>query len=68
MVPGGSSFLGGDGWNLSAGDERGDTANDSATGSFGGVTFNRGGDGISMPGLIGIAAVVMGGLYLMSRR
>ena len=68
MIPGASSFLGGDGWNLSAGDERGETQNTAATGEFGqkNVTVTKGG-AISMPGLIGIAAVILGGLYLTNR-
>lgn len=61
-----ASFLGGDGWQLSAGDKRGDTQNTAATGSMGDRTFNRGG-AVSMPALIGIGAVIMGGLYFMSR-
>ncbi|GGX52323.1 hypothetical protein [Saccharospirillum salsuginis] len=60
--------LGGDGWSLSAGDEstRGDTANENSGGSFGDRNFSRGG-AVSMPGLIGIAAVVLGGLWIMNR-
>lgn len=60
-------FLGGDGWQLDAGDTRGDTDNRSTTGGgFGGFVVNEGG-AISVPGLIGIAAIVLGGLYIINR-
>lgn len=66
MIPGASQFLGGDGWSLSADDKRGDTDNRSATGSMGDTNFNRGG-AMSLPALVGIGAVILGGFYLMSR-
>lgn len=66
-MPFASSFLGGDGWSLDASDKRGDTDNRSATGDMGDTVFNRGG-GISMPALIGIGVVALGGFYLMGRK
>jgi len=61
-------FLGGDGWQMDAGDSRGDSANQAGTGSFGErkTVINKGG-AVSMTGLIGIGAVVLGGMWMMTR-
>lgn len=79
MVPGvpGGSFLGGDGWSLSANDQRGDSKDDRGRGDSGGTTVTVGGNpyltnqaglSISSVGLMGIAGVLLGAIYLMSKR